>query len=422
MSTFDCRVVKIKIVPHPNAERLELAQVGDYRCVVGKDLYKTGDLVVYIPEAAIVPEWALKNYGYWDEDKNQGLLSGSNHDRVKAVKLRGELSQGLVFPARPVFEKGIGPAIVYQGQDGALHHYVVTEGEDVQEVLGITKWEPPIPTGLSGEVYNAGQNVTVDYDIENIKKYPDVFVEGEEVVVTEKIHGTSFQIGLLPCINKYTHEDHFKVKTENGEGYFFIGSKGLGAQGLCFKDNETNKNNLYVRAAHQFALFEKLLKLRAAIDAGVFDPMQRETTFDDNTFVSLVEPLILQGEVFGAVQDLTYGAKQGEIFFRAFDICLGERSLRRYFNDYQFAKALEIMGIDSCPAVYKGPYSKEKINELTHNQNSNLCQNQISEGVVVRPVIERNDERIPTMKGRVILKSINEAYLLRKNKNATEFQ
>jgi hypothetical protein len=111
-----------------------------------------------------------------------------------------------------------------------------------------------------------------------------------------------------------------------------------------------------------------------------------------------------------------------EIFFRAFDICLGERSLRRYFNDYQFAKALEIMGIDSCPAVYKGPYSKEKINELTHNQNSNLCQNQISEGVVVRPVIERNDERIPTMKGRVILKSINEAYLLRKNKNATEFQ
>lgn len=410
MSTFDCRVVKIKIVPHPNAERLELAQVGDYRCVVGKDLYKTGDLVVYIPEAAIVPEWALKNYGYWDEDKNQGLLSGSNHDRVKAVKLRGELSQGLVFPARPVLEKGIGPAIVYQGQDGALHHYVVTEGEDVQEVLGITKWEPPIPTGLSGEVYNAGQNVTVDYDIENIKKYPDVFVEGEEVVVTEKIHGTSFQIGLLPNDSKYAHEDHFTYEDETGLTHrFFIASKGLGAQGLCFKDNAANVNNLYVRAAKKYDLFRKLVAFKKEI-------------IEVDGKIPFNEIIILQGEVYGAVQDLTYGAKAGEIFFRAFDICFGERIVRRYADDILFVTALVNMGIDRCPPVYKGPYNKEKIYELTHNQNSNLCQNQISEGVVVRPVIERNDERIPTMKGRVILKSINEAYLLRKNKNATEFQ
>lgn len=408
MSTFDCKVVPITILPHPNAEKLELAQVADYRCVVGKDLYKTGDLVAYIPEAAIVPEWALKHYGYWNEEQDRGLLAGPNYDRVKAIRLRGEVSQGLVFPARPVPEKAIGPALVYQGEDGQLHHYVVQEGQDVKDILGIVKYEPPIPVGMAGEVYNAGQSVTVDYDIENLKKYPDVLQEGEEVIFTEKLHGTSFQIGLLPATPKFFHEDHFKVNHPiYGEGYFFIASKGLGAQGLCFKDNESNKNNVYVRAARQFGLFEKLLKYRfEAIEA--------------NGALKYEIPVILQGEVYGAVQDLTYGAKQGEIFFRAFDICYGERTVREYADESDFQTAIDVMGIERCPILYKGPYSKEKILELTHHTKSVVCPTQISEGGVVKPTKERKDSSIPTMRGRVILKSINEDYLLRKG-NATEF-
>lgn len=395
MSTFACTITPITILPHPNAEKLELAKVADYRCVVGKDLYKTGDLVAYIPEAAIIPEDQLKFFGYWNEEQNRGLLAGSNYDRVKAVKLRGEVSQGLVFP--------VGKIAAYLGQ--LDREFVV--GEDVAGLLGITKWEPPIPIGMAGEVYNAGQFVTVDYDIENLKKYPDVLHEGEEVIFTEKLHGTSFQIGLLPMKDKYAHEDHFHLKNEDGEAYFFIASKGLGAQGLCFKDNEANLGNVYVRAAKQFGLFEKLLKLNRLMLAN-YDL----TSFD--------EPLILQGEVFGAVQDLTYGAKKGEIFFRAFDICVGERSSRRYFDEDTFVKAIEIMGIDRCPVLYKGPYSKEKILELTHHTMSVVCPSQISEGGVVKPTKERKDDSVPTMGGRVIFKSINEDYLLRKG-NATEF-
>jgi RNA ligase (TIGR02306 family) len=408
MSTFDCAVTPITIIPHPNAEKLELAQVADYRCVVGKDLYKTGDLVAYIPEAAVIPEDQLQFFGYWSEANGKGLLAGSKGDRVKAVKLRGEVSQGLVFPVEKIK--------MYLGQLDREFNV----GDDVAGLLGIVKYEPPIPVGMAGEVYNCGQSVTVDYDIENLKKYPDVLVEGEEVIFTEKLHGTSFQIGLLPIMDKYHNDAHFRVKTEDGEAYFFIGSKGLGAQGLCFKDNGANTNNVYVRAARQFKLFEKLLKLRRDIDNGEFDPLARETRFEGNTFVGMIEPLILQGEVFGAVQDLTYGAKQGEIFFRAFDICVGERSYRRYFDEEKFAKAIEIMEIDRCPVLYKGPYSKEKILELTHHTKSVVCPTQISEGGVVKPTKERKDPAIPTMGGRVILKSINEDYLLRKG-NATEF-
>ena len=395
MSTFDCKVVPITILPHPNAEKLELAKVADYRCVVGKDLYKTGDLVAYIPEAAIIPEDQLHFFGYWSEANGKGLLAGSKGDRVKAVKLRGEVSQGLVFPVNKI--------AMYLGQPDREFEV----GDDVAGLLGIVKYEPPIPVGMAGEVYNAGQAVTVDYDIENLKKYPDVMQEGEEVIFTEKLHGTSFQIGMLPVCGQYQNDDHFRVKTEDGEAYFFIASKGLGAQGLCFKDNETNKNNVYVRAARQSKLFEKLLKLCNEM-------------IELNGLTDFEEPLILQGEVFGAVQDLTYGAKQGEIFFRAFDICVGERSYRRYFDEEMFAKAMDIMELDRCPVLYKGPYSKEKILELTHHTKSKVCPEQISEGGVVKPTKERRDPSIPTMGGRVILKSINEDYLLRKG-NATEF-
>jgi RNA ligase (TIGR02306 family) len=396
MSTFDCKVVPITILPHPNAEKLELAQVADYRCVVGKDLYKTGDLVAYIPEAAVIPEDQLKFFGYWNEEQNKGLLAGSKGDRVKAVKLRGEVSQGLVFPVNKI--------AMYLGQPD--REFAV--GDDVAGLLGIVKYEPPIPVGMAGEVYNAGSSLTVDYDIENLKKYPDVLQEGEEVIFTEKLHGTSFQIGLLPATPKFFNEDHFKVSHPTyGEGYFFIASKGLGSQGLCFKDNESNKNNLYVRAARQFGLFEKLLKYRfEAIEA--------------NGALKYEIPVILQGEVYGAVQDLTYGAKQGEIFFRAFDICYGERMVREYADEKDFQIAIDVMGIERCPVLYVGPYSKEKILELTHHTKSVVCPTQISEGGVVKPTKERKDPSVPTMRGRVIFKSINEDYLLRKG-NATEF-
>jgi hypothetical protein len=172
MSTFSVKVRKIEILPHPNADALELAKVDDYHCVVKKGQYKTGDLVVYIPEAAIVPEWILKKYGFWNEKENKGMLAGSKGDRVKAIKLRGELSLGIVIPVSAL-------------NNSDLH----VEGVDVAEELGIVKYEPPIPVHMAGEVFNAGTRLTVNYDIENIKAWPDVFEDGEDVVVTEKIHG-----------------------------------------------------------------------------------------------------------------------------------------------------------------------------------------------------------------------------------------
>ena len=127
---FESRVYSLRIEPHPNADRLELAAIGGFRCVVGKDSFVDGDLAAYIPEGAICPEWLIAELGL------EGKLAGSKKNRVKAVQLRGALSQGLVYPVR----------------DGMIRGRQVVEGDDVTELLELVKYEPPIPISMQGEV------------------------------------------------------------------------------------------------------------------------------------------------------------------------------------------------------------------------------------------------------------------------------
>src|SRR5271156_5459950 len=96
MATFEVKVYKLKIEVHPNADALELAVVGDYRSCVRKGDFKTGDLGVYIPEGSIVPKWIVASLGL------TGKLAGPDDNRVKAIKLRGILSQGLILPVKQI--------------------------------------------------------------------------------------------------------------------------------------------------------------------------------------------------------------------------------------------------------------------------------------------------------------------------------
>ena len=94
MSTFAVLVVRVVIEPHDNADALEIARVGDYRSIVRKGQFTTGELVAYIPEQSVLPGEVLDELGL------RGKLAGKEGNRVKAIKLRGVLSQGLVYPAR----------------------------------------------------------------------------------------------------------------------------------------------------------------------------------------------------------------------------------------------------------------------------------------------------------------------------------
>lgn len=353
MSTFSVRVLPLRIEPHPNADAIELARVGDFLSVVRKGQFRTGDLGAYIPEQAVLPDSVLLELGL------VGKLARAQKNRVKAIKLRGVLSQGLIHPARPRW----------------------TVGQDVAIELGITRYEPPIPTQMAGQVWAAGFARTLRYDIENAKAFPDVLRDGELVVATEKIHGTWMQVGVMPELDVI-------------HGDVIVSSKGMAAKGLAFKDVSENAGNLYLRATRSFGVAERLREVfRAEIAGG--------------------NPVFLVGEVFGAgVQDLGYGhaaAADATLGLRAFDVYVGTPGHGRYLDDGELDAALAAMGVPRVPVLFRGPFGRSLADLADGSETVSGRGVHLREGIVVRPSNERHDPAI----GRVQLKMVSERYLLR---------
>jgi len=338
LSNFACKVRSVRIEVHPNADLLEIGLIDGYQFIVAKGQFQNGDLGVYIPEQAIVPAPLIQQMGL------EGKLAGSESNRVKAIRLRGVVSQGLFY--RPMTE---WPS-----------HWV--EGLDVAQELGIIKWEPPIPIEMAGEVEAApSDTIFRTYtDVEDIKKYPNVLVEGEEVVITEKLHGSCTIVGIL-------------------NGQRVASSKGIAGKQLVIRERE---GNVYWRVAIQEGLFAKLERYLA-------DTGQTQ--------------VLLFGEVLG-VQDLLYGLKKGALTYRAFDLYTESG----WQNPDVFGDFCATYGVLPVPILYQGAFSKEILAQ--HTSGSSTLANHLREGVVVRPVVEREQPEV----GRVILKSVSADYLLRK--------
>lgn len=351
MAAFDVTVRRLDSVEnHPNADRLDLAVVGGYRAVVAKDAYKAGDLIAYIPEAAILPAELIERLGL------TGKLAGPEFNKVHAVRLRGALSQGIVLKAEP--------------------HWV--EGQSVLEELGITKFIPQVPAELAGSVYPLEREEGLSFDVDDIKAWPGVFQDGEEVVFTEKVHGVFMSVSALPSGQERTGAGHH-------EGLVWVSSKGLLAQRMAFWHGVDNPN-MYLRAAIDLNLYQPALKL--ADDAG--------------------KVVHILGELYGlGVQDLHYGTKGGRPQFRVFAIVIDGV----YLDDVELDNTLDYYSLERAPVLYRGPFNAEVLAQYTNGKESITGkETHLREGVVVLPVKERMD----AMLGRVCLKSVSEAYLLRK--------
>ena len=368
MSSFACQAYPVRLEVHPNADRIELACVHDYLSIVQKGDFGEGELAIYIPEAAIVPDEIMTCLGLFERDEQDEpvcdeagrlafKLAGPQHNRVKAMRLRGILSQGLLY--KPDFS--------------------LEQDTDYSERLGITKWEPPVPLHFAGQITPA-PGIQGYTDIENIKRYPDVLQEGEEVYASEKIHGSC----SLYCLDVTRDE-------------FCVASKGFASRGLALVDTLNDKGesaNIYWRAAKLVQMEEKL----RALAAGRFSGCER---------------IMLYGETFG-VQDLRYGLTNGAIDLRIFDMSVdGE-----YLDIDDFLTVAENAGFTVVPQLYRGPYSKQLLASMAEGREQ-VTGKEVSlrEGLVVRPVRERHDLEL----GRVILKFISERYLTRKG-DTTEYE
>lgn len=407
MSKFSCPVVRVaEVINHPNADRLSIVKLEGlgYTCISGKledgsPRYKADDWVVYIPSAAVLPEWLLKKMDFWNAETNKGTLAGANGDRVKPLKLRGIFSEGVLYPVEwddELAMEGGGSVVVTPGEDALIDHlWQVELGQDASGILGITKYEPPIPVNMAGEVANLFDH-TVKYDFERLESVPDIFEPGETVVATEKLHGTFCAIGYVPGLN---HPEMFGTM-----GDIIVHSKGLGAQGLAFKNNDANAGNLYVRT---------LRNLLANHDL--------EIRLSEVSRLGAGQPVYIMGEIFGrGVQDLHYGTKEPE--FRVFEIRIGHEYLPR--DQFGFghldsqSRYGGTLGLDAVPILYHGPFDVAAL-EKVRDGRTMLGGENIREGIVVRSLVEGRHD----MHGRKVAKMISPDYLLRKVKGgeATEY-
>jgi RNA ligase (TIGR02306 family) len=315
--THKVEVVKVSIEAHPNADRLDVARIFGFTCCVLKGSFQDGQLGAYIQPDSVVDS-ARPEFEF---------LAG--HERIKVKRLRGVVSMGLLMPA----------------PEGAQ------EGDDVAEYYGVTHYEPPIPGERCGEVEGGPVGIySPKYDVESMYRYKSLFVEGEPVIATEKLHGANSRFVYAP-----------------NEDRMYCGSRG--------EWKAKNEGNLWWRALEAHPWIEEFCR-----------------KFPGD---------ILYGEVFGNVQSLKYGAKPNDVFFRAFDV-LHNGEWREY-DDWTAHLSEE----KRVPVVFGGPFDFNMLVKLSDGPSLIPGANHIREGIVVRPLPERIHEHL----GRVHLKLVGNSYM-----------
>lgn len=387
--TIDVRVYQLHVLPHPNADALELAVVGGvaseckcgnegdeqheeiiggFRAIVPKGQYTTGDYAIYIPEAAMLPDALIEELGL------VGRLAGPGKNRVKAIRLRGELSQGIV--CRPAVLSFLFKDLGFKAPEVIEEMYA----ENYADALGIIKWSPRVPAAFAGKIRERGDSMILGWtDIPNIKREMRLFKEGELIRATEKIHGTC-------CLVTFDVEGD----------QLLVSSKGIAKRGW---DLVEEPGNVYWRAVREHRM-EPVLRWVASL-------------------YPEVKRVGLYGEVYGhGIQDLTYDGLPGVVMFMAFDLRLDDMWLSPATFDTLLSEAGHATGVflDRVPVVYEGQYDYERLCALAEGESHATpgFSGQIKEGLVVRALSE-----IPGQ--HRLAKFINPAYLLRKG-DTTEFE
>jgi RNA ligase (TIGR02306 family) len=326
------------ICPIPGADSIEVANVLGWHVVVKKGEFESGDIVVYAEVDSVLPEIPeyefLRKCCYLDKNGFKGF-------RIRTAKLRGQVSQGIVFPI-DILPRGM----------------TVSIGQDVTDCLNIVKYDPPIPTCLSGLVKGNFPSFIPKTDETRIQAVPGVLDRhrDKEFYVTEKLDGSS--------MTAYLYGEEFGICSRN----------------LELKETE---NNALWQVATRY-------DLKGAIEL-------------------LGGNLALQGELIGpGIQGNKYKLTKTEFrIFNIYDIGMG-----LYWDHEAMQKAIVNWDYDisvSVPAIGRLnlDHTVDQLVELSKGR-SELADVR-REGIVIRPVMEDTDVQL----GRLSFKVINPDFLLK---------
>ncbi|MFN4145712.1 MAG: RNA ligase (ATP) [Runella sp.] len=332
-------VQKIKALePIAEADAIEKAQVLGWELVVKKGEYQVGDLCVYVEIDSLLPP------------KPEFEFLRPRQFRIRTVRLRNQISQGICFPL----------SILPEG-------FVVEEGADCTEALGIVKYEPPIPANLVG------------------------LMKGQFPSFIPKTDETRVQV-LQALLDKYAGEPCYITEKLDGSSvtfYYRDGEFGVCSRNLDLLEDPTST---YWKVAQELEMQQKLASL-----GGNF---------------------ALQGELVGeGIQGNKLNLKgQTVYFFNLYDM-----NKSRYVDFENFDLIIRLLDLKMVPILDQNYTLERSIAALVAKANikSSINPKIWAEGIVIRPLVEKNDRAFSSdlaNHGRVSFKVINPAFLLKYEK------
>lgn len=280
------------VIPHPNADNLEIALVDGWKCIVKKGDFKAGDRVIYFEIDSLLPITPqfefLRKYAYVNKSWMPKELGVSDGFRIKTIKLRGEISQGLVVPVPKDLE-------------------LTDDSYDLTEHFKVLKYEVPLSKEFashfalgSGGKFPSFFPKTGETRIQN--KFSEVQENKNRMFeVTRKYHGMSISF-YAKLADDLTFFERTKLTLAN---WFGFSMKPIYRYGVCSHNVELKLNcigNTFVDFANNSGIMQMLANYVES------NPELPE--------------IALQGEICGpGIQDNHHGLDEITVYvFNIFDI------------------------------------------------------------------------------------------------------
>ncbi|MFA5313439.1 MAG: RNA ligase (ATP) [Methanomassiliicoccales archaeon] len=339
----------LSLDPILGADVIEKAKIRGWDVVVKKGEFKVGDVCVYIECDSVLP---LTSWSIFLVDKNKP----DKPIRLRTITLRGQRSQGLAIPLNNVFT---GDRIFYIG-------------ENLTEELGITKYDPPIPACLAGQVWGDRPWFVIKTDEERIQNVPDLIKEiaGIRLYETVKMDGTS---------------GSFFYKEDNFQGQDVV-PFGVCSREMWLKESDPNT---FWQMARKYDLAEKMKDACAKMGG----------------------PVIVQGEVCGeGIQKNRLGIKGHELFVFNVMLVNGQKYLDyEDFMSFCGKYELQTVPVINDNLIFNG---NETVDNILDMADGLYPSGHLREGVVFRSVIERQSA---VLKGRLSFKAVSNKFLAKVN-------
>lgn len=333
----------LELKPIEGAEFIETAVIDGWQCVVKKDEFKLGDTGIYFEIDSFLP---ADDPRYSFLEKNFQIFEGKQGARLRTIRLRGTLSQGLLLP-KTSFPETLN----------------FTDNDDLSALLGIKKWDPPLPAQMAGLAKGLYPDFIPKTDQERIQNIPDIIFQEA----------------------KNTYEVSVKIDGSSMTAYQKAGEFGVCSRNYELKEDE---NNTLWEVANRYGTKFILTQLK--------------------------RDLALQGELYGeGIQDNPEKNKGQD--WRIFDIFSIDEG--RYLNPGERMETLDMMAkiaqennlpvLQSVPIV--GKFQLERFNSL--DAILDFANGNTMDGTNVREglVYKRED-------GKISFKTISNDYLLKQEK------